>query len=279
MEAEDLSQTKQNFAGFWVRYAAFILDGLILMIPCFALMFGFASLSSRSFDASNFEHPEFPLNLALVLIVWGYNIFFVANYGATPGKRIFKIKVLRTDQTAVSLGKAILRETVGKILSGMFFGLGYIWAGFDNSKQSWHDKIAGTYVIYTEGLNRGRKIFASLVAFLLPGLAILGIVAGLLLVAVSPTGQMGQAKDAIRRSDTINIARALELYYTENGVYPDNLSELSGKLPYIPRDPDTNTEYTYRSVTGGEDYILRATLSTGEVFEVSGKIPPRTVSQ
>lgn len=177
------------------------------------------------------------------------------------------------------MGKAILRETVGKILSGMFFSLGYIWAAFDNRKQAWHDKIAGTCVIYTESLGRGRKIFASLLAFLLPGLAILGIAAGLLLVAVKPTGQVGRAKDAIRKSDIVNIRQAIEIYYAENGVCPDTLSDLSSQLPHIPRDPETGKEYTYRPAAGGKDYILRATLSTGETYEVSGKAPPPSFSQ
>ena len=47
----------------------------------------------------------------------------------------------------ISIGKAILREVIGKWISGSVFDLGYIWVAFDEKRQGWHDKIAGTYVI------------------------------------------------------------------------------------------------------------------------------------
>lgn len=97
-ESEDPTRTQLNFVGFWVRYAAFILDGFILIIPYLVLVFGFALLSGQEFDASRVKNLEFPLNLTLLLIFWGYHVFFITNSGATPGKRLFKIKVLRTDQ-------------------------------------------------------------------------------------------------------------------------------------------------------------------------------------
>jgi len=44
-------------------------------------------------------------------------------------------------------GRMLLRETLGKIVSGLFLGLGYFWAVFDRDSQAWHDKIAGTVVL------------------------------------------------------------------------------------------------------------------------------------
>ena len=85
-----------------------------------------------------------------VLAAIGYIVFlllFLAK-GKTPGKAIMGIRV--TDKRNGSLpgiGRMLLRETLGKIVSGFLFGLGYLWAIFDRDAQAWHDKIAGTVVL------------------------------------------------------------------------------------------------------------------------------------
>jgi len=261
----EISQPRPDFSGFWVRYAAFTVDGFILGILYLLGVFVITSLSGQGFSAS--EVNRFELSLLLPLVC-AYNIFFITKNGATPGKKFFKIKVLRS---------AVLRETVGKLLSGLVFNLGYIWAGIDSKKQTWHDKIAKTYVIYTESLSRGRKALAAIVAFLLPGLAILGIVVSLLLV-VNPAKQIDKARDAARKSDIIMLEKGLELYHTENGVYPPNLSKITKWLSQIPTDPETGEDYLYQATGGGGSYILRTTLSTGEKYETGGG-GPQNLSQ
>lgn len=275
-EQYSASEEQLKFAGFWVRYAASFLDAFIIGIPILLLVFCLAFISGKQLALSETENIKFPLNLIPPLLIWSYHIFFVTKTGATPGKKFLKIKVLQVDQKPVSLGKAILRETIGKILSGLFFSLGYIWAAFDNKKQAWHDKIAKTYVVYTETLSRGRKIAAFLIAFLLPIIAVIGILAVIILVAINPMRQIGQAKDAQRKGDIIQLRQAIELYYAEKSTYPRNLLELSPKwIKMIPRDPKTNSEYFYQVLGENEGYVLRATLSNGEPFEVKTQPPPR----
>jgi len=43
----------------------------------------------------------------------------------------------------------IIRDVVGKFISAAVLLIGYIWMLFDKNSQTWHDKIAGTYVVYT----------------------------------------------------------------------------------------------------------------------------------
>lgn len=264
-------ENSPNFAGVLVRYAALVLDGFVFAVPYLLVVFISTFLSDQRFSVWAVEKSELPLNLILLSVLWCYNIFFITKNGATPGKRFFRIKVVRTDQTPVSLGRAALRETVGKLLSGLVFSLGYLWAAFDSKKQSWHDKIAGTYVIYTGSLSTGRKALAYIISLLLPGLAVLGIAASVLLVAVNPARQIGQARDAVRKSDIVNLQQAVDFYYAENSVYPTNLSELTGWVSVVPKDPETKKDYVYQVTEGGKDYVLRATLDTGEVYEVRGK--------
>ena len=60
-----------------------------------------------------------------------------------------KIVNSRGENPGISL--AVLRETIGKFVSGIFLLLGYLWAGWDSRKRAWHDHISGTYPIRATG--------------------------------------------------------------------------------------------------------------------------------
>jgi len=68
-------------------------------------------------------------------------------YGASLGKiamkiRVIEIETLQKPNVIVSLNRAIVR-----VISEMFFYLGFIWGMMDPSKQTWHDKSAKTLVV------------------------------------------------------------------------------------------------------------------------------------
>ncbi len=56
------------------------------------------------------------------------------------------IKIVRLDGTPVTFAVALVRA-LASFLSAMVFGLGFLWVGFSNDKQSWHDKVAGTVIV------------------------------------------------------------------------------------------------------------------------------------
>jgi uncharacterized RDD family membrane protein YckC len=60
------------------------------------------------------------------------------------------IKVVSTDGSPITIGKAVLRY-IGYIVSSLIFCLGFLWVIWDADKQGWHDKIAGTYVVKVTG--------------------------------------------------------------------------------------------------------------------------------
>ena len=140
--------TPPQFAGFWIRFVACLLDSLILGAVQFGigLAFGFAGEAVIGSDGDS---------LALSLVTWlcstvvgvTYYIFFTGYNGQTPGKMALRIQVVRTDGTTVGYGKAFLREVLGKFVSAIILGIGYLMAAFDRDKQALHDRIAGTYVI------------------------------------------------------------------------------------------------------------------------------------
>jgi uncharacterized RDD family membrane protein YckC len=67
--------------------------------------------------------------------------------GQTLGKMVVGIRVVDARGEIPDLGRAALREIVGKWVSSLFLLLGFVWVLFDPRKQGWHDKIAGTYAV------------------------------------------------------------------------------------------------------------------------------------
>ena len=77
----------------------------------------------------------------------GYYIYFEGGQGATLGKKALGLKVISTSGTSpIGYGSAAVRY-VGRIVSAIPLGLGYFWMLWDKDKQTWHDKIASTYVV------------------------------------------------------------------------------------------------------------------------------------
>ncbi len=116
-------------AGFWHRLAAVVLDAILVGMIC-----GFIGSVWHRFGSA------FPLWFAV------YNVAMWATKGTTIGGIICGLKVVRLDDRPIDWGVAIVRA-LGGFLSLFVAGLGFIWVAFDDEKQSWHDKIAGTTIV------------------------------------------------------------------------------------------------------------------------------------
>ena len=155
-----------KFAGFWRRFVASLIDNTIICIVFFVLfmiaMIAFfigAATGEESAWIADLANPTkissvmIFIWLFLLVITLGYFTYFHGTTGRTPGKMLLGLQVVNEDGTPVTFGIAFLRS-VGYLVSGAIFYLGFIWAGFDKKKQSWHDKIAGTVVIIREDQNQ-----------------------------------------------------------------------------------------------------------------------------
>lgn len=123
---------------FWKRLLAFIIDEVFLFIGLFILFF---ILEIAGVKSGGFEK----------ILIWifsiAYNVIFIQKWGATIGKKLLKLRVVNMDYQPINIGQALLRETVGKIYSSLFFNLGYWNVLKHPQRQAWHDKIAKTYVV------------------------------------------------------------------------------------------------------------------------------------
>ena len=76
----------------------------------------------------------------------GYYILFWMLIGQTPGKYLMGLRIVRLDGSRVTIGVCI-RRLIGYYISAILF-IGYIMVLFDDRRQAFHDKFAGTFVIY-----------------------------------------------------------------------------------------------------------------------------------
>lgn len=144
------SSIAASYAGFWIRAAALVIDSIIVWITQIVLAIileAMAGLLSPDMDADSFA-SVIMLALFSSAVSIAYYVVFTGSCGQTPGKMLMRLKVVRSDGSAMTYGRAALREILGKFVSGITLGVGYLMVVFDNRKQGLHDKIADTCVIH-----------------------------------------------------------------------------------------------------------------------------------
>jgi uncharacterized RDD family membrane protein YckC len=140
-----------EYAGFWRRFAASFIDGIILNVAGWIISLVFlpfllpgmfsADLLSLSFLAM------IPAYIVLVAIDWLYYALLESSkYQATLGKMALGIIVTDMDGKRVSFGRATGRY-FGKIISVFILFIGFLMIAFTGKKQGLHDMIADTLVV------------------------------------------------------------------------------------------------------------------------------------
>lgn len=129
---------------FWDRFSAFIIDQLITLTVVVVLIVSL-TIFLRFYGFNIGNYGEVYSNI-FGLIFITYNTLFIWKSGQTIGKKLLKLKVVDLDYQPVGFWRALFRESIGKILSGIL-NLGYLWVLIDKRKQSWHDKLAKTLVV------------------------------------------------------------------------------------------------------------------------------------
>jgi uncharacterized RDD family membrane protein YckC len=258
------TQTQVNsgkkYSGFWVRGAAYIIDGfvagilaMIIAVPV-AIIIGVVTVMIGS-DFLIMVGQFFTSILGL-LVVWGYFIFMTHKYQATLGKMAVGVKVHTDDGVGkMTLGKVVLRETVGKFVSNLFFGIGYIIAAFTQKKQALHDFIASSTVTYKDPA-KGPNMVAVILAYVAWGcLMFIGFIIILFFGAVLTAMLLGMfgvsnATDNYMDDFKNSIIQDSDINYNENTTnikdMPMNMdTEGMQELEQMLQDLDIDVSNTY----------------------------------
>jgi len=145
-------QDNEIYAGFCVRFFAFLIDSLIVtcITGFFSMLLGIiAFLNDESILNKSFLFDITWASLLIYICKVSYYIITTYSDGSTVGKRAMKIKVVssRDIHKKLELFDVIYRETIGKFLSSIM-NIGYIMIGVTNKKTGLHDILSDTEVIY-----------------------------------------------------------------------------------------------------------------------------------
>jgi uncharacterized RDD family membrane protein YckC len=130
-----------QYAGFWIRAVAFIIDAIILALVFLVIAF---------FLTTSYEETG-PARMAAILqgviTILYFAVFWASPMQATPGQRICGLQIVdeigaRRISFMRSLGRAL-----ALLLSGVLLGIGYLMVAFTERKRGLHDMIAGTCVM------------------------------------------------------------------------------------------------------------------------------------
>jgi uncharacterized RDD family membrane protein YckC len=137
-----------RYAGFWLRLAASMFDGLcifVLLVAAFLCCYIVVAIGSGGQVTSASAALLFNL-LALVVPWLYYTIAESSQQQATPGKRLVGLRVVTDAGARISFARANGRYWATQ-LSGLTFGIGYLICAFTPRKQALHDLISGCCVV------------------------------------------------------------------------------------------------------------------------------------
>ncbi len=129
---------------------AALIDTLILLVvivPLLLAVYGRDYVVRAAEGGGLAGFWDFALQVVLpaiaVIAFWKYR-------GATPGKMAVSARIVDAKTGATpATGKLVLRY-VAYVVSMLPLGLGFLWIAVDRRKQGFHDKIAGTVVVYED---------------------------------------------------------------------------------------------------------------------------------
>jgi uncharacterized RDD family membrane protein YckC len=145
-------------AGFWLRFAACILDGILLsFLQCLILWAGTVPLSMMHAFADDVRLEGLAEGFSMVysllwiafvvLAFWPYFACFESSkWQATPGKAAFGLLVSDEQGNRISFARATAR-TFGKLLSALLLCFGFVMAAFTGKKQALHDLMSACLVL------------------------------------------------------------------------------------------------------------------------------------
>lgn len=143
-----------NYASFFRRFFALLIDQIAMGFLAFlvSLVVGGCAAAALAAEGDLWGIVTGAAALIAAGALWIFEFlyfgYFWSKSGQSVGMKLLSIRVVRqTEGDTLSFWRAAFRGTVGYWVSGLVFGLGYLWAAWDPDKETWHDKLFDTWVV------------------------------------------------------------------------------------------------------------------------------------
>lgn len=146
---EGVTMTQLDYAGFWIRLGAWIIDYIIVGVVnlMISIPFLFLQMSAASSnDLSGSLLYSLLSSLLNMIVTISYGTVFIGKWGATLGKMACGLKVVNPEGEKITYLRAFAR-VFAKAVNWLTLFVGYIMVAFDEEKQGLHDRICSTRVI------------------------------------------------------------------------------------------------------------------------------------
>jgi uncharacterized RDD family membrane protein YckC len=156
----------EDFAGFWQRFGAWVIDLAVLLIPCaiiYQSMGGFTAyvnllgqmregMGSPEMSEAIRSYGEATRSASIMVMLLGflyYTLFEASKWQATPGKLALRLRVTDMNGQRLSIGRSAARNAVRlfNILSGLIPFICYLPVAWTQRKQGLHDMVASALVL------------------------------------------------------------------------------------------------------------------------------------
>ena len=158
-----------RYGGFWIRFGARFIDGLVFMVPILifaaVLIPSLIRAGSQAGNPASAPNPAFAafgvITFLLVFFLAGgcYEILMLKYRSATLGKMACGLKVIRPDGRSLSWGVCFGRFFMWNVvtsgipyLNSVLMLVSSIMLGVDDEKRALHDRVCDTRVIYKQGV-------------------------------------------------------------------------------------------------------------------------------
>ncbi len=138
---------RSQLGSFWSRVFALIFDVMVVGVVFGGLSVLINGEKGSLFSLVNAGAGSGWLDWVGIILFWAYNVVMIKMFGSTVGKMALGLKVTDEEGNAPDWTTIIIREVVGKMVSLIILGIGYLMVIWDDNRQALHDKIAETLVV------------------------------------------------------------------------------------------------------------------------------------
>lgn len=142
--AETLKINEVKYAGFWMRFWAYLLDLIVIGSVNRLLIYPTFRALDLDLDALSMFAP---ISIATAITFYAYFVLMTKFFGQTLGKMVFGLKVVNLKGNQLSWGTILFREWIGRFISTTVW-ITYAIVAFLPKKQGLHDLFSDTTVIH-----------------------------------------------------------------------------------------------------------------------------------